>query len=291
MSNSDHIQRILFDDLDVRGVVSRLEESYQAVLSKATYPPVIQRVLGEMLAAVSLLSSTLKFEGRLSLQAQGEGNLRLLLAECSHHQELRAIARYEGEIDAGVAFNQLLVNGRLAITIEPDEGSRYQGVVPLEQGTLAACLEDYFRQSEQLGTSIRLAADGGRAGGLMVQVLPAKGSGDEDWQRISMLAATVKADELLELDNETLLYRLFHEETCRLYDPEPLRFHCDCSPERSAEALRMMTEEELLKLAAEQGGAIEVRCHFCNQLYTFDSADIQALFRSPGGIGSAEQLH
>jgi molecular chaperone Hsp33 len=291
VSNSDHIQRILFDDIDVRGVVSRLDESYQTVLSRASYPPVIQRVLGEMLAAVSLLSSNLKFEGRLSLQAQGEGNLRVLMAECSHHQNLRAIARYDGDIDEQAAFNELLVNGRLAITIEPDKGSRYQGVVPLEQPTLAACLEDYFRQSEQLSTTIRLAADGQRAGGLLVQVLPAAGTGDEDWQRISVLAGTLKDEELLQLDNDTMLYRLFHEEQCRLYEPEPLRFHCDCSRTRSADALQMMTEQELMQLAEEQGGVIEVSCHFCNEQYRFDTADIQAMFRSPGTVESSDQVH
>lgn len=291
MSNSDHIQRILFDDIDVRGVVSRLDESYQTVLSRASYPPVIQRVLGEMLAAVSLLSSNLKFEGRLSLQAQGEGNLRVLMAECSHHQNLRAIARYDGDIDEQAAFNELLVNGRLAITIEPDKGSRYQGVVPLEQPTLAACLEDYFRQSEQLSTTIRLAADGQRAGGLLVQVLPAAGTGDEDWQRISVLAGTLKDEELLQLDNDTMLYRLFHEEQCRLYEPEPLRFHCDCSRARSADALQMMTEQELMQLAEEQGGVIEVSCHFCNEQYRFDTADIQAMFHSPGTVESSDQVH
>lgn len=291
MSNSDHIQRILFDNMDVRGVVARLDESYQAVLSRAEYPPVLQRVLGEMLAAVSLLSANLKFEGRLILQAQGEGNLRVLMAECTHHQNLRAIARYEGELDEQAGFNELLVNGRLAITIEPDQGSRYQGVVPLEQATLAGCLEDYFRQSEQLPTTICLAADGAHAAGLLVQLLPAAGSGDDDWQRISMLAATLKDEELLQLDNDTMLYRLFHEEPCRLYEPEGLRFHCDCTRTRSAEALKLMTEEELLQLAQEQGGVVEVNCHFCNQLYRFDTADIQALFRNPGVLTDSDSVH
>ena len=291
MSNSDQIQRILFDQIDVRGVVARVEESYREVLSRAAYPPVIQRVLGEMLAAVSLLSSNLKFEGRLLLQAQGEGALRVLMAECRHHSELRAIARFDGEIDDAAAFNELLVNGRLALTIEPDEGQRYQGVVPLEGATLAACLEVYFRRSEQLGTSIRLAADGERAAGMLLQVLPAAGTGEEDWRRIDMLASTLSDEELLELDNETMLFRLFHEEQCRLYEPEPLRFSCDCTRTRSAHALQMMTEEELLGLAEEHDGVLEVSCHFCNKLYSFDTADIKALFSNAGPMEPPEQLH
>ncbi len=291
MSNSDQIQRILFDQIDVRGVVARLEDSYAQVLSRAEYPPVIQRVLGEMLAAVSLLSSTLKLEGRLILQAQGEGALKILMAECNHLHDLRAIARYDGDIADDAAFNELLVNGRLALTIEPEQGQRYQGVVPLEGATLAACLESYFRQSEQLPTMIRLVADGAQAAGLLLQVLPAAGHGSDDWQRISMLAATLTDAELLELDNETMLYRLFHEEQCRLYEPEPLQFRCDCSRARSAGALQMMTEEELLSLAQEHGGTIEVTCHFCNELYRFDSADIRALFSNGGPIEPSDSIH
>ncbi|WP_432696914.1 Hsp33 family molecular chaperone HslO [Marinobacterium sp. YM272] len=291
MSNSDQIQRILFDQIDVRGVVARVEGSYQEVLSRADYPLAIQRVLGEMLAAVSLLSSNLKFEGRLMLQAAGEGAVRVLMAECRNHTELRAIARYDGDIADDVAFNELLVNGRLALTIEPDNGSRYQGVVPLEKPTLAGCLQDYFRQSEQLSTSIQLVADGQRAAGLLLQVLPASDSGDADWQHINTLAATLKDSELLDLDNETMLYRLFHEEKCRLYEPQPLRFHCDCSRSRSAEALKMMTEEELLQLAQEHGGVVEAGCHFCNEVYRFDETDIRALFHEVGQLDDSDHMH
>ncbi|GAA0793088.1 Hsp33 family molecular chaperone HslO [Marinobacterium sediminicola] len=291
MSNPDQIQRILFDQIDVRGVVAGLENSYQEVLSRHDYPLVLQRLLGEMLAAVSMLSSTLKFEGRLLLQAQGEGAVRLLMAECNHHQDLRAIARYEGEVADDLAFNELLVKGRIALTIEPEKGQRYQGVVPLEHSTLAQCLQAYFEQSEQLGTSIHLAADGQRAAGLMLQVLPAEGTGDEDWSRVSMLASTLKDDELLQLDNEELLFRLFHEETCRLYEPQSLRFQCDCSRERSAEALKFMTEDELLDILAEQNGSIDVGCQFCNQQYHFDETDIRALFSEPGYLDQDGRMH
>ncbi|MBV0933968.1 Hsp33 family molecular chaperone HslO [Marinobacterium weihaiense] len=291
MSNPDQIQRILFDQIDVRGVVAGLEHSYQEVLARHDYPRALQSLLGEMLAAVSMLSSTLKFEGRLSLQAQGEGNVRLLMAECNHHRELRAIARYEGEVADDQAFNELLVNGRIALTIEPESGQRYQGVVPLEHATLAECLQAYFEQSEQLGTSIKLAADGEKAAGLLLQVLPAEGTGDEDWTRVSMLAETLKPDELLGLDNETLLFRLFHEEDCRLFEPQALQFKCDCSRERSAEALKFMTEDELLGILAEQNGLIDVGCQFCNQQYHFDETDIRALFSAPGYLDEDGRMH
>lgn len=291
MSNPDQIQRILFDQIDVRGVVAGLEHSYQEVLARADYPQVLQRLLGEMLAAVSMLSSTLKFEGRLMLQAQGEGGVKLLMAECNHHQDLRAIARYDGEVADDLAFNELLVNGRIALTIEPENGQRYQGVVPLEHTTLAECLQAYFEQSEQLGTSIQLAADGKRAAGLLLQVLPAEGTGDEDWQRISMLASTLKSSELLMLDNEELLYRLFHEETCRLFEPQALQFKCDCSRERSAEAMKLMELDELLEILSRQDGIIDVSCQFCNQQYNFDETDIRALFSAPGYLDEDGRMH
>ncbi len=291
MSNPDQIQRILFDQIDVRGVVAGLDASYQEVLARHEYPQALQRLLGEMLAAVSMLTATLKFEGRLLLQAQGDGAVKLLMAECNHHQDLRAIARYEGDMAEELAFNELLVNGRIALTIEPENGQRYQGVVPLEHPTLAQCLQAYFEQSEQLGTSIQLAADGQRAAGLMLQVLPAEGTGDEDWSRVSMLASTLSDQELLELDNEALLYRLFHEETCRLYEPQPLRFKCDCSRERSAEALKFMSEDELLAILAQQDGCIDVGCQFCNQQYHFDETDIRALFSEPGYLDQDGRMH
>lgn len=291
MSNPDQIQRILFEQIDVRGVVVGLETSYQEVLARHDYPPVLQRVLGEMLAAVSMLSATLKFDGRLLLQAEGEGQVKMLMAECNRHQDLRAIARYDGELGEDLSFDQLLQNGRIALTIEPEKGQRYQGVVPLENETLAQCLQAYFEQSEQLGTSIQLAADGQRAAGLMLQVMPAEGRGDEDWNRVSMLASTLKDEELLQLDNEALLFRLFHEEVCRLYEPQPLRFRCDCSRERSAEALKFMTEEELLEILKEQNGIIDVGCQFCNQTYNFDETDIRALFSEPGYLDEDGRMH
>lgn len=291
MSNPDQIQRILFEQIDVRGVVAGLETSYQAVLARHDYPPVLQRVLGEMLAAVGMLSSTLKFEGRLLLQAEGEGQVKMLMAECNQHQDLRAIARYDGELADDLSFDQLLQNGRLALTIEPEKGQRYQGVVPLEGDTLAQCLQAYFEQSEQLGTSIQLAADGKQAAGLMLQVMPVEGRGDEDWNRISMLASTLKDEELLRLDNEALLFRLFHEEVCRLYEPQPLQFRCDCSRERSAEALKFMTEQELLDILKEQNGVIDVGCQFCNQTYNFDETDIRALFSEPGYLDKDGRMH
>lgn len=274
MSSSDTIQRILFEDADIRGVVARLNDSYAAVMERNEYPLVVRKLLGEMLAAVTLMSSTLKFDGRIILQAQGEGSLRLLMAECSHHNQVRGVARIEADLPNAESFAELFYKGRLALTIEPSNGQRYQGVVPMEQNTIAECLEDYFSRSEQLPTRIKLACDGETAAGILLQVLPVSQGEVEDWSRIGLLADTLKPDELLSLDNEAMLYRLFHQENCRLFEPNALEFHCDCSRERCGNALQLVGREELLQAAEEQGGRVQVDCQFCNAVYSFDQQDI-----------------
>ncbi|WP_415897140.1 Hsp33 family molecular chaperone HslO [Neptuniibacter sp. QD72_48] len=289
MSNPDQIQRILFDELDIRGVVSGVQQTCADCFENHDYPAVIQQVLGEMLAAVSLLSSNLKFKGRLILQAQGRGNVRVLMAECNHDRDLRAIARYEGELDEQANFVDLLPQGQVVLTIEPEQGQPYQGIVPLDGKNLGKCLENYFLSSEQLPTQIQLASDGEKAAGMMLQVLPAQGTGEEDWDRVSHLASTLKSEELLELDNETLLYRLFHEEQCRLYEPDEVRFKCTCSRQRSEASLKLVEKAELLDVLEEQG-KVAVNCQFCNAQYDFDAADIEALFAENGASGGS-QVH
>ena len=289
MSNPDQIQRILFDELDIRGVVSGVQQTCADCFENHDYPAVIQQVLGEMLAAVSLLSSNLKFKGRLILQAQGRGNVRVLMAECNHDRDLRAIARYEGELDEQANFVDLLPQGQVVLTIEPEQGQPYQGIVPLDGENLGKCLENYFLSSEQLPTQIQLASDGEKAAGMMLQVLPAQGTGEEDWDRVSHLASTLKSEELLELDNETLLYRLFHEEQCRLYEPDEVRFKCTCSRQRSEASLKLVEKAELLEVLEEQGKVV-VNCQFCNAQYDFDAADIEALFAENGASGGS-QVH
>ncbi len=290
MSNPDQIQRIMFDELDIRGVVSGLQKTCHDCFENHDYPTAIKKVLGEMLAAVSLLSSNLKFEGRLILQAQGQGNVRLLMAESNQDRDVRAIARFDGEISADASFSDLLPEGQVVLTIEPDKGNRYQGVVPLDGKTLAKCLENYFISSEQLPTQVHLASDGETAAGMLLQVLPAEGTGEEDWDRISHLASTLKSSELLELGNETLLYRLFHEEQCRLYEPDDVQFKCTCSRERSLASLKLVEKAELLDVIAESG-MVNVNCQFCNAHYGFDLTDIEALFSDATSATGSKNVH
>ncbi|MGB0732629.1 MAG: Hsp33 family molecular chaperone HslO [Pontibacterium sp.] len=290
MSNKDQIQRVLFEEVDVRGVLVGLETSYQEALAKHGYPPLIERLLGELMAAAALLSANLKFEGKFILQAQGDGDVTLLMAECTEKHELRAIARFSENLPEEATLNQLLGNGRMALTIDPKQGQRYQGVVPLEGDNLAECLQAYFVQSEQLATRLHLVADDTQAAGFLLQVLPSHDATSDDWNRIRHLATTLSDAELLTLDNETLLYRLYHEEACRLYDGEAVSFNCDCSRERSLNSLKLLSKDELDEMLQEQS-RIEMACQFCNEHYAFDQADIDYLYSGDTQAPSSGSVH
>ncbi|MDO6565033.1 Hsp33 family molecular chaperone HslO [Amphritea sp. 1_MG-2023] len=290
MSNSDQLQRVMFEHADIRSVMAGLEQSYQQAIAKHQYPQLINILLGEMMAAVSLLSATLKFDGRLMLQAQSNNQVKVLMAECNHQRDLRAIARFDGKLPQQAEFCELLKGGQLVITIEPDQGQRYQGVVPLEGSRLSECLEAYFSLSEQLPTQIHLVADEQRAAGFLLQVMPASGDSTADWEHFSSLAATLSDAELLSLDNTTILHRLFHQEDCRLYEADTLQFNCDCSRQRTSDALRAMSREELEQIVQEEG-SVDVNCQFCNELYQFDMADIAMLFADSANIKGSDQVH
>ena len=293
MSVSDHLQRFQFLEGAVRGEICQFDEAYQAVLSRHEYPEAIQYLLGQALAGVALMAANLKFEGSLILQIQGDGPMSVLMVECNHRGELRGIARYDAErMDEQVDFTwtALAGVGQVILTLDPEEGERYQGIVALEGETLGAALAGYFAQSEQLPTYFNLAADGTHAGGLMLQVLPqVDDQGDSDlWERAQGLANTLKPEELLGLALQDVLYRLFHEEEVELYPADDLSFRCTCSRERSGNALRAIDLEELLEIAAEQDGKIEVDCQFCRQQYVFDEIDLRQLHLP--SAGSSESL-
>jgi molecular chaperone Hsp33 len=273
----DRSRRFLFDDADIRGESARLGSAYREILDIHQYAGGVGRLLGEFLAAAVLLSTNLKFEGRLILQVRSDGQIPLLMAECDHALHVRGIAR-GAEHATSHSTNELLHNGQLAITIDPTHGQRYQGIVPFLQGCLAQSLDSYFAQSEQLKTRIWLAADGERAGGLLLQQLPAQITRDESrrleqWNQACALASTVKDEELLELKSEQLLYRLYHEEPVRLFEPSGIRFHCTCSRERTRNALSLIDPREITELL-EELGSIAMECEFCNQEYRFQRSDL-----------------
>ncbi len=294
---SDFSQRFMFDDSDVRGELVSLGESYAHVLAKHPYPEPVAQLLGELLAAAALLVGTMKFDGLLVLQARSSGAVPLLMVECSSNRELRGIARYhEEQITPDAGLRELMPEGVLTLIVDPSKGQRYQGIVGLDGINLSECLSDYFATSEQLPTRFWLNADGRRARGLLLQQLPAERLIDPEdraasWQHVTVLADTLSAEEQLGLDNPTLLHRLYHEETLRLFDPQPLQFKCSCSRDRSANALVSLGEADGEALLVESGGSIVIDCQFCNERYAFDAADVAQLFAGGGVKSPSDTRH
>ncbi|MCP1466664.1 MULTISPECIES: Hsp33 family molecular chaperone HslO [unclassified Pseudomonas] len=288
LPDTDFTQRFIFDESDARGEMVSLERSYAEVLAKHPYPEPVAQLLGELMAAAALLVGTMKFDGLLILQARSEGPIPLLMIECSSEREIRGLARYEADqIAADASLAELMPNGVLALTVDPTSGQRYQGIVDLDGKTLSECFTNYFVMSQQVGTKFWLNADGKRARGMLLQQLPADRIKDdedraESWRHCIALADTLKAEELLGLDNETILHRLYHEDPVRLFDAQTLHFHCSCSRERSGNALVSLGLEDAQNLVVEHGGNIEIDCQFCNERYLFDAADVAQLFAGAG---------
>ncbi len=279
MSEGDTLRRFVFEHAPIRGEVVHLDATWRAVTRRHDYPPPLRALLGEMMAAVALLSATVKFKGRLVAQLQGSGPVTLLVVEGTSERTLRAIAHWNREVPDG-DLQALLGDGRLAITLEPEgEGERYQGIVEARGASLADALADYLMRSEQLDTRLLLVAGEASAAGLLLQKLP--GRVDEEdadrWNRVTRLAATLTPGELLELDAREIIRRLFHEEDVRLFEAEPVCFRCSCSRERVANMLRALGSGEVHGILDEMG-QVEVACEFCNQKYVFDAVDVDQLF-------------
>lgn len=282
----DILHRYLFDNADVRGELVQLQNSYQQVIGSHAYPPVLQTLLGELLAATSLLTATLKFSGDISVQLQGNGPVSLAVINGNNLQQLRGIARWDGELADNASLADLFGQGYMVITLTPDEGERYQGVVALDKPTLAACVEDYFNQSEQLPTALWLFADGKQAAGMFLQILPSQEDHNADFEHLSQLTATIKAQELFTLEAQDVLHRLYHQEEVRLFDPIEVSFKCTCSRERSAAAIKTIDQAEVEAILAEDG-KVEMGCEYCNAKYVFDGIDIAAIYAN--GTGSNTQ--
>jgi molecular chaperone Hsp33 len=275
----DLLHVFLFEHIAVRGALVHLDETWRHIRSLRSYPPAVESLLGESIVAAALLASSLKSESsNLLLQLQGDGPLRLLVAECTRELGLRCTARFDEEIGTG-ALNELMRNGRCAITIDAsDEARRYQGVVALDRPTLAGALEDYMTRSEQLETRIVLFANEQAAAGLLLQRVPERTDSDSDgWNRVVHLGSTVSADELRLLAPSMLLRRLFPEDDVRLFDGRPLHYQCSCSLERVRGMLLSLGREEVEQIIAEQG-KVAVTCEFCGRGYSFDATDCRGLF-------------
>ena len=288
MSNQDLLYRYLFEEYEVRGELVQLDHTYRHVVEAQNYPVQVQKLLGELLVATSLLTATLKFEGSITVQLQGTGPVSLAVINGDHLQQLRGVARWQGELPTEPDLKALVGDGHLVITITPEEGERYQGIVSLESDSLASSLESYFAQSEQLATRIWIRTGGTTAeplaAGMLLQELPASNEQHaEEFDHLSKLTDTIKDEELFTLPAEEILYRLYHEEEVRLFAPQQIQFRCTCSRERSEQALLQIGKVEVDAMIHEQG-QIDMHCDYCGTHYRFDAIDAQALFaegRSP----------
>ncbi|AOE49016.1 Hsp33 family molecular chaperone HslO [Kangiella sediminilitoris] len=285
---SDTIQRFTFAKLPIRGEVITLEQSYQTIVEQHQYPKAERQLLGQALAANALMAEIIKIKGKIALQLQSPSTVKLLLTECDHQGHIRGLMHTNESNDGSeLNFPNWTQNGQMAITIEPEEGQRYQGVVPLENQNLAECLEDYFARSEQLPTSIQLYVNDNKVTGLFLQALPANSQQDispEDkagaFEHVKTLAETLEANEALNLSHQEILYRLFHQDEVTLYPEKSIEFQCSCSRQRNERALSTIEPSELVNMVKESGGQLELICDFCSSKEVFSEDDIMTLLSS-----------
>ena len=279
---SNQRTRFILDQLPLRGVHVNLEQVWQHIVGQKNYPAPIARALGELVAAGALLAANLKFDGTFILQVQGTGVLKLLVAEATSEQTCRGTARFDDSVEiADDASLQDLMGeqGQFVLTLQPRQGEMWQGIVGLQGTSIAQMLANYLAQSEQLDSDLILAADDKQAVGMMVQRLAGQDMAREDWQYVESLLQTVNQDELLHTTANTLLYRLFHEQEVRVFEPEHLEFACTCSHEKVGNMLLLLGGQEVGQILLEQG-SVEIACDFCQQKYVFDEEDVKTLFRS-----------
>jgi molecular chaperone Hsp33 len=307
MHDRDCLHRFLFEHYPIRGHIVHLDAAWRALLEHRDYPPAIRDTLGEAVAASVLLAATLKFDGTLSLQMQGQGPMHLMLAQCSSELGVRAVARYR-EAPDGRDLAALSGEGNLTVTLENEDLSqRYQGVVPLSGERLAECLRGYFETSEQLPTRLWLHATDKGASGLLLQrlsddsvhtrtgikrpvELPERDEIDDAWRRVQLLGDTLRGEELQTLSDRDILRRLFAEDDVRLFQSSPVYFRCRCSRDRVVGMLRSLGADEIRSVLAERG-EVEVRCDFCNRAYRFDPVDVEQLFATTPAADRSETRH
>jgi molecular chaperone Hsp33 len=311
MHDRDCLHRFMFEQYPIRGHLVHLDTAWAALIEHREYPAPIRDTLGEAVAASLLLAATVKFEGVLSLQLQGDGPVHLVLAQCTGGLGVRGLARYrEGAyrsespgIDAGPPrIVDLIGAGNITVTLETDDGAqRYQGIVPITGGRLAESLQVYFENSEQLPTRLWLHADALGVSGMLLQKLPVADSTpgaeavdaaavEDAWRRVRLIGETLTPEELRTLADADILHRLFNEDDVRLFEAAPVYFRCRCSRERVSRMLQSLGDAETRSVLAERG-EVEVRCDFCNRAYVFDAVDVAQLFNTGVTSDSGSSVH
>ncbi|MBA6337957.1 Hsp33 family molecular chaperone HslO [Colwellia sp. BRX8-7] len=281
---TDVLNRYLFDGKHARGELVQLTKAYQEIIALHEYPPGVQALLGELVAATCLLTATLKFEGEITVQLQGDGPISYMSVNGDDKQNMRGIARL-AESTAGIGLKELIGKGTMVITIRPEKGEPYQGVVALDKDNLADCLAHYFEVSEQIPTKIWLFnnADNTQVAGSLIQLLPDSDSKEtqlSDFEHLCQLTNTIKADEIFSLDAEDLLYRLYHQEEVRLFEPQSVNYQCSCSEEKCLTAISQVSPSELISIIEEQG-CVSMTCEYCLTTYKFDEPKLAHFIHEP----------
>jgi len=277
--NKDSSQRFIFEKATVRGEIVHLNASYKTIMNQRAYPPLIQLLLGEALVSCALLAGSIKFEGEISIQFQGDERFPLMLVHCDHELHLRAYAKFQEGTD--IAFEDAFLNGTMVITINQNKQTQtYQSIVPIQSTSMAENLMGYLAQSEQIPSHVWMAVNNESAAGMLLQRMPEKASQphEEFWNYAVTLGATITPDELLSLDNTTLLHRLYHEAELRLFEPRFILFRCTCNKNKIKHALQGIGEKEVQSIIDEKG-VVETHCQFCNKQYLFDPIDAILLFK------------
>ena len=279
--NSDNLFRFLFQQRNVRGEIVQLSSSLDQMLLHHSYPQPVKQLLAELVAATSLLTATLKFEGDIAVQVQGDGPVRFATVNGTDQQQFRGVVRMQAEI-TGSSFRDLIGEGYLLVTITPKQGERYQGIIPLSGDSLTTTLEAYFAQSEQLPTRLYLYTDlqpeRCRAAGFMLQVLPVdQQKAKADFDDLVMLSDTLTQAEMFDLPAEQLLYRLFHQEQVELFPAQQVSFVCGCSREKCSSAIVSLGRDVINEHIAE--GKLDISCEYCNKTYHFSREDLTQLLQ------------
>lgn len=281
---TDVLNRYLFDGKHARGELVQLTKAYQEIIALHEYPPGVQALLGELVAATCLLTATLKFEGEITVQLQGDGPISYMSVNGDDKQNMRGIARLAEPTD-GIGLKALIGKGTMVITIRPEKGEPYQGVVALDKDNLADCLAHYFEVSEQIPTKIWLFnnADNTQVAGSLIQLLPDSDSKEtqlSDFEHLCQLTNTIKAEEIFSLDAEDLLYRLYHQEEVRLFEPQSVNYQCSCSEEKCLTAISQVSPSELISIIEEQG-CVSMTCEYCLTTYKFDEPKLAHFIHEP----------
>jgi molecular chaperone Hsp33 len=282
MSQTDALQRFMFEHASIRGEIIRLKNTYTTILNQHNYPPLIKHLLGEAIMSCVLLAGSIQFEGEISLQFHGDERFPLLLVQCDNNLCVRGFAKHQ-EPHEGIDYASAFLNGKMAVVINQyHQTQSYQSVIPLRSTSMAENLMHYFAQSEQLATRVWLATEDSHAAGMLLQLMPGQDTTQREqfWEYAVMLGETISDTELLTLDNPTILTRLYHETELRLYPERNIAFRCRCNLEKMQQVLHVLGKEDTEQLLAEKGEVV-VNCDFCNKEYIFDPIDITLLFRTP----------